>query len=33
MLTFKDGDLRDRLEKQTVTTAFAPVHFHTFHRS
>jgi carbonic anhydrase len=30
MLTFKDEDLRDRLEKQTGTAAFAPVHFHTF---
>jgi carbonic anhydrase len=30
MLTFKDEDLRDRLEKQTGTAAFAPVHFHAF---
>ena len=30
MLTFKDEELRDRLEKQTGTAAFAPAHFHTF---
>ena len=30
MLTFKDEDLRHRLEKQTGTAVFAPVHFHTF---
>ncbi len=30
MLTFKDEDLRNRLEKQTGTAAFAPVHFLTF---
>jgi carbonic anhydrase len=30
MLTFKDEDLRDRLEKQTGTAVVAPVHFHAF---
>jgi len=30
MLTFKDEELRDRLEKQTGTAAFAPAHFHAF---
>jgi carbonic anhydrase len=30
MLTFKDEDLRNRLEKQTGTAVFAPVHFHAF---
>jgi len=30
MMTFKDEELRDRLEKQTGAAAFAPVHFHTF---
>ena len=30
MMTFKDEELRDRLEKQTGVAAFAPVHFHAF---
>jgi carbonic anhydrase len=30
MLTFKDEDLRNRLEKQTGTAVFAPAHFHGF---
>jgi len=30
MLTFKDEDLRSRLEKQTGTAVFAPVYFHAF---
>jgi carbonic anhydrase len=30
MLTFKDENLRDRLEKQTGTAVVAPVHFHAF---
>jgi len=30
MLTFKDEELRDRLEKQTGVAAFAPAHFHAF---
>jgi len=30
MLTFKDEDLRDRLEKQAGTAVVAPVHFHAF---
>lgn len=30
MLTFKDEELRDRLEQQTGTSAVAPAHFHSF---
>ena len=30
MLTFKDEDLTAKLQKQTGTTAVAPVHFHAF---
>jgi carbonic anhydrase len=30
MLTFKDEELRGKLEKKTGTTAVVPVHFHTF---
>ena len=30
MMTFKDEELRDRLEKQTGAAAFAPAHFHAF---
>ena len=30
MLTFKDSELLDRLEKQTGTAFVAPVHFHAF---
>ncbi len=30
MLTFRDEDLRDRLEQQSGTAVVAPVHFHAF---
>ncbi|HVP43494.1 MAG TPA: carbonic anhydrase [Terriglobales bacterium] len=30
MLTFKDDELRDRLEKETGVAAVSPVHFHAF---
>jgi len=30
MLTFKDEDLRNRVEKQAGTATVAPVHFHAF---
>jgi len=30
MLTFKDEELRAKLQKQTGTRAVTPVHFHTF---
>src|SRR5574340_958599 len=30
MLTFKDEELRERLEKETGRAAVAPVHFHAF---
>jgi carbonic anhydrase len=30
MLTFKDEELRQRLEKETGTAVVAPVHFHAF---
>ncbi len=30
MLTFKDDELRDRLEKATGAAAVSPVHFHAF---
>jgi len=30
MLTFKDDELRGKLEQQTGTSAVAPIHFHSF---
>src|SRR5208337_2843025 len=30
MLTFKDEDLRERLERETGTAVVAPSHFHSF---
>jgi carbonic anhydrase len=30
MLTFKDEDLRERLERETGTAVVAPNHFHSF---